>query len=132
MGILNPRPKLEPGEHIMWQARANYVAGPYYSLYGFKAAAGGQLFVTDQRVFFEPSRADKAVGAKHWECSLPDAAGVEVVGPDGEVFAGGMRKRLGIRTKDGVEVFVVNKLEKTMAQLSQLLPPERANPAATD
>jgi hypothetical protein len=34
-----------------------------------------------------------------------------------------MRKRLGIRATKGVEVFVVNKLEKTMAQLGQLLPP---------
>jgi hypothetical protein len=122
MGLLNPRPKVEPGENVMWQSRANYVAGPYYTLYGFKAAAGGQLVVTDRRVFFEPSRADKAVGAKRWECSLADTNGVDVVGPDGELFAGGMRKRLGIRTTNGVEVFVVNKLEKTMAQLSQLLP----------
>jgi hypothetical protein len=123
MGMLNPRPKLEPGEHVMWQARANYVAGPYYTLYGFKAAAGGQLLVTDRRVLFQPSRADRAVGAKRWESPLDDAVGVETVDPDGEVFAGGMRKRLGIRTTSGVEVFVVNKLEKTIAQLSQLLPP---------
>jgi hypothetical protein len=126
MGILNPRPKVEPGESILWQRRANYVAGPYYTLYGFKAAAGGQLVVTDRRVFFEPSRADKAVGAKRWERPLADTAGVDVVGPDGELFAGGMRKRLGIRTTSGVEVFVVNKLDQTMAELTELLPPPPA------
>ena len=43
MGLLNPRPQVEPGENILWQSRANYVEGPYYSLYGFKSAAGGQL-----------------------------------------------------------------------------------------
>jgi len=124
MGLLNPRPQVEAGENILWQARANYVAGPYYSLYGFKAVAGGQLVVTDRRLFFEPSRADRAVGARRWECALGDTAGLEVIDRDSEVFAGGMRKRLGIRTKDGIEVFVVNRLEQTMAELSRLLPPQ--------
>jgi hypothetical protein len=26
--MLNPQPKVEPGDGILWQARANYVEGP--------------------------------------------------------------------------------------------------------
>ena len=115
VGILNPRPKLEPGEKIMWKSLANHVAGPSYMLYGMQAAAGGQLVVTDRRAFFQPSRADRGIGAKRWECPTGDVGGIETVGKDVEIFAGGMRDRLGIRTKDGLEVFVVNRLRRPRA-----------------
>jgi len=121
MGILNPRPKLESDEVLRWKARANHVEGPAYSLYGMKSAAGGQLVATNRRIFFQPSRADRATGGKRWESALDAIAGLEVVEPDGEPFAGGMRKRLGIRVAGGVEVFVVNRLEQKMAELQALL-----------
>ena len=122
MGILNPSPKLEPGEHLMWKRRANHVDGPSYALYGMQSAAGGQLVVTDRRAFFLPSRADRAIGAKRWESPLGDIEAIETVEPDAEIFAGGFRKRLGIRTNGGLEVFVVNRLEKTANQLRSLFP----------
>lgn len=121
MGIINPRPKLEPDEVLRWKARANHVEGPSYALYGMKSAAGGQLIVTNRRIFFQPGRADRATGAKRWELPLDAVAGIEVVARDGEPFAGGMRKRLGIQSADGVEVFVVNRLEQKMAELHELL-----------
>lgn len=121
MGILNPRPKLEPDEVLRWTARANHVEGPSYSLYGMKSAAGGQLIATNRRIFFQPSRADRATGAKRWELPLDAITGIEVIDRDGEPFAGGMRKRLGIQAADGVEVFVVNRLEQKMAELRALL-----------
>src|SRR5262245_54382466 len=113
MGLLNPAPKLESGENLMWKSLANHVAGPAYTLYGMQAAAGGQLNVTD--------RADRAIGATAWTCALVDVVGIETVGKDSEIFAGGMRDRLGVRTKDGLEVFVVNKLQKTQNKLRALL-----------
>src|SRR5262249_61809776 len=121
MGTLNPAPKLESGENLMWKSLANHVAGPSYTLYGMQAAAGGQLIVTDRRMFFQPGRADRAVGAKAWTCPLADVVGIETVGKDSEIFAGGMRDRLGVRTKDGLEVFVVNKLQNTQNKLRALL-----------
>lgn len=121
MGILNPRPKLEPDEVLRWKARANHVEGPSYSLYGMKSAAGGQLIATNRRIFFQPSRADRATGAKHWELPLDAITGIETIDRDGEPFAGGMRKRLGIQAADGVEVFVVNRLEQRMDELRALL-----------
>jgi hypothetical protein len=90
-------------------------------LYGMQAAAGGQLIVTDRRIFFQPSRLDRAVAAKRWECPVGDVVSLETVGKDAEIFAGGTRERLGIRTGDGLEVFVVSKLEQTMTQLRPLL-----------
>jgi len=121
MGLLNPNPKLEPGENLAWKCLANHVAGPSYALYGMQAAAGGRLVVTDRRMFFQPSRADRAVGAKAWTCPLVDVEGIETVGKDSEIFAGGMRDRLGVRTKNGLEVFVVNKLQTTQNKLRALL-----------
>jgi hypothetical protein len=105
----------------MWKARANHVQGPGYALYGMQSAAGGQLVITDRRAFFLPSRADRAVGANRWEIPLEDALGTEIVDKDLEIFAGGRRQRLGIRTKAGLEVFVVPRLEKSRAQINELL-----------
>ena len=121
MGVLNPSPKLESGEALLWKARANHVEGPGYTLYGMQAAAGGQLVVTDRRVFFQPSRADRAALAKPWGSPVKGVTGIEIVPPDSEIFAGGMRERLGIRTSDGVEVFVVNKLQQTADKLRGIL-----------
>jgi hypothetical protein len=121
MGILNARPKLAPGEELRFDALANYVGGT--SLYGFKAASGGRLVVTDRRVFFTPSRLDAVFSKKPWELPVDAVTGLEVVGKDGtDVFGGGMRDRLGIRTADGVEVFVVNKLDERLADLRPLFP----------
>lgn len=63
----------------------------------------------------------RAMGGRPWESALDAIAGLEVVEPDGEPFAGGMRKRLGVQVADGVEVFVVNRLEQKMAELQALL-----------
>ena len=58
---------------------------------------------------------------KRWERQLDEVTDVEVVGRNGDPFAGEMRKRLGIRTADGVEVFVVNRLEEKLLRLRPLL-----------
>src|SRR5262249_42947357 len=121
MGIINPKPKLEPGDNLVWKSLANHVDGPSYTLYGMQAAAGGQLVVTDRRMFFQPGRADRAIGAEAWTCPVGDVVGIETVGKDSEIFAGGMRDRLGVRTKDGLAGFVVNKLEQTQNRLPPFL-----------
>ena len=122
MGILNARPKLEPGEELRWKAAANHVAGPSYAFWGMTSSSSGQLVVTNRRVFYQPSRVDTLARQKRWERPLDAVTDIEIVDRDGaDVFAGGMRDRLGIRTADGIEVFVVNQLEKKMAELRELL-----------
>jgi hypothetical protein len=121
MGIMNARPKLEWGEQLRFRALANHVEGPSYTLYGMTAASSGQLVVTDRRVFYQPSRIDTLTRRKRWERPLDAVMNVEVVDRDAdEVFAGGMRRRLGLQTKDGVEVFVVNRLEEKIVELRAL------------
>ncbi len=115
MGILQGRPKLEPGEALCWKSLANRVLSP-------SVTSGGRLVVTDRRVFFQPNRFDAAIGRKLWECPLDAVTGIDTVGRDGNVFAGGVRKRLGVETADGHEVFVVNRLERKEAELRRLLP----------
>jgi hypothetical protein len=115
MGILQIRPKLEPGEVLRWKSLANRVISR-------ASTAGGQLVVTDRRVLFQPNRFDARLGREVWERPLDAVTGIETVGRDANVFTGGPRKRLGIRTADGYEVFVVNRLEKKEDRLRELLP----------
>jgi hypothetical protein len=115
MGILQARPKLQPGETLRWKTLANRVLSP-------AVTSGGRLVVTDRRVFFQPNRYDAMLGKELWECPLDAVTGIEVVGRDAAVLAAGMRKRLGIRTADGLEVFVVNRLKGKVPELRGLLP----------
>ena len=114
MGVLQIRPKLDPGEQLRWKCLANRVVG--------KIDEGGQLVVTDRRVLFQPNRVDASLGHEGWECPLGGVTAVELVGRDGSLFAGGVRKRLGLRTEESLEVFVVNRVKKKMAELNALLP----------
>jgi hypothetical protein len=115
MRVLNARPKLKPGETIRWKALANRIISS-------RNTSGGQLVVTDHRMFFQPNRFDAAIGRKPWDCPLDSVKGIETIDRDQSVLAGGMRKRLGIQTTDGVETFVVNDLEIKVSELRELLP----------
>ena len=122
MGLLNAPPKLEPGEAVRWQALASHVAGPSAVFFGSRTSSSGRLFVTDRRVFYQPSRVDTAFSQEIWERPRSSVIGLEEVERDeGDVFAAGFRRRLGIRTEAGVEAFVVNDLDSAMAELSELL-----------
>ncbi len=115
MGLLNARPKLEPGEQVRWQSLANRVVSA-------AIAEGGRLVLTDRRFFFQPNRFDAPAHRPRWEHPPEAVTGLEVVGRDAAIFSGGTRKRLGIETADGLEVFVVNRLKRKIARLRELLP----------
>ena len=114
MGLLNAPPKLKPREMIRWQSSASRAVSRWRT-------SGGKLIATDQRVFFQPTRIDAIISGKPWECPLTAVRRVEIIDRDLTVFAGGMRERLGIQTADGVEVFVVNKVENKVVELRELL-----------
>jgi len=87
MGVVNARPKLEPGEELCWKAAANHVAGPSYVFWGMTSSSSGQLVVTDRRVFYQPSRVDTLFRQKRWERHLDAVTGIEIVDRDGaDVF----------------------------------------------
>jgi len=77
--------------------------------------------VTDRRVLFQPNRFDTATGTKPWELPLDNIVDVEDIDREPTVAAGGSRKRLGIRTSSGVEIFVVNNLKTKVPELRSLL-----------
>jgi hypothetical protein len=108
------RLQLRPGESLCWKAGAGRVRRA--------GTAGGLLVLTESRLFFQPNRIDSALGRRVWECPSGAVTAVEALERQPKAwFAGGMRRRLLIRTHDGVEAFVVNGLEGKMAELRDLL-----------
>ena len=80
------------------------------------------MAVTNRRVLFQPNRFDAITGKKPWECPLASVTGFEAVDRNLTALAGGVRRRLGVQTSDGVEVFVVNGLGKKVMELREILP----------
>ncbi len=115
MGLWLAQPKLEADEAIRWQSSAGRSLNRWIT-------SGGKLVVTNRRVLFQPNRFDAVTGKKPWECPLASVTGFEAVDRDLTVLAGGMRKRLGIQTSDGVKIFVVNDLEEKVSELREILP----------
>jgi len=58
-----------------------------------------------------------ATRPKFWECPINAVIGIEIADRDRAVLAGGMRKRLGVKTINGVEIFVVNRQEEKINEL---------------
>src|SRR5882757_1644845 len=110
MRIWVAQPKLEPGETIRWTTSAGRALNRWLT-------SGGHLVVTDRRLLFQPNRFDIATGKRRWELSLSDVAGVESVEREPAVAAGGSRRRLGIRSAAGLEIFVVNRLQEKITRL---------------
>lgn len=115
MGLWLAQPKLEADETIRWQSSAGRSLNRWIT-------SGGKLAVTNRRVLFQPNRFDAITGKELWECPLASVMGFEAVDRNLTVLAGGMRARLGVQTSDGVEVFVVNDLEKKVMELREILP----------
>jgi hypothetical protein len=93
------QPLFEPGEQVAWRVTANR------SYDG--VAVGGRLFVTDRRILFRPTGFELGGGGVGRECSFSDVAKVDLAKRELNLFSGGLRRRLRIRTKVGSELFVV-------------------------
>jgi hypothetical protein len=114
MGLWLAKPNLEAGEEIRWQSAAGRSLNRWIT-------SGGWLAVTDKRVLFQPNRFDAATGKRPWECPLASVRAIDAADRDPAMLSGGVRKRLGIQTSEGVELFVVNGLEKKVAELREAL-----------
>lgn len=115
MSLWFAQPKLGVDEAICWQSSAGRSLNRWIT-------SGGRLLVTDRRILFQPNRLDSATGKKPWECPLSAVTGIEPVNRDPTVLAGGLRKRLGIKTTRGNEAFVVNRLQEKLVELKELIP----------
>jgi hypothetical protein len=60
-------------------------------------------------------------GKRPWECALASVTGLVEVDRDPATLAGGVRKRLGIQTPDGTEIFVINQLNNKANAIRELL-----------
>jgi hypothetical protein len=118
------RPVLDANETVVRSFPANHTQG--------KRAVGGKLFLTNRRVIFVPNRVDWNIGGQIWEASR-DA--IQTVARDRphfsivELFSGALLSRLVVSTLSGERAFfVVNDLDKIVADLSEYIREGKAEP----
>ncbi len=106
--------RLAPGEREIVRTLANQTVSAW-------RAIGGELVVTDRRVMFRPNRVDRALGGRVWVVPLAELVDVAKKPPNFAPFSGGLRSRLRLRTRDGVDhLFVVNGLGALVARIAAL------------
>jgi hypothetical protein len=92
---------LHEGEEVLEEFVANYAQSTF-------RAVGGKLVVTTERVVFTPHHLDAATAGRTVSLPLEDIVEVGVQERGADVLAGGIRRRLRLRTQEGAaELFVV-------------------------
>lgn len=111
MSWMFPRPRLHANEILQAQLYANHVQNG--------RAVGGRLYITSQRLVFEPSRMEQLLRGKSWEMQRSDLVETGTRGRGWDILAGGLRRsRLVIDRRSGPsEVFVVSHAD----QMEELL-----------
>jgi hypothetical protein len=111
MGLWVPRAQTDDGERVLTTFAANHSAGA--------RAVGGRVTVTSDALHFTPNRLDRLTGGKplrldRW--SVHRFTVGQRTTADGP-FSGGRRKRLEVHGADGRLAFVVNGVERRIAEL---------------
>lgn len=103
---------LLPGEQVIDSWRANHVQDP-------QRAVGGRLFLTNQRLVFEPHAIEVRMDGRPWQAPLAAVTQVGTAPIDlGKLFGGGARRRLQVTFVDGTHaLFVVNRLPAKVAAI---------------
>jgi hypothetical protein len=105
---------IRPSETINWRARANRRQEGH-------GAVGGTLLVTGDRIVFSPNLVNRLLLGGRWETPVASVRSIELVPSGGDRYGGGFRDRLGIRTTEGLQIFVVNRVESRIRELHHLL-----------
>jgi len=85
---------------------------------------GGRLYLTDERLLFEPNRADAVGKGESWSTGLQAIREVGKEMPNGKRFEGGLRTRLRLDLQDGTyQRFVVKDLESVVQTLRRAADP---------
>ncbi|MBC7301256.1 MAG: hypothetical protein H5T78_09890 [Nocardia sp.] len=114
MGIWIGEPKLTAPETVTWKYLANRTQN--------SRAVGGRLYLTGERLLFEPTHIDALTGGRSWQTPLTSITAVGTQAPTGGMFSGGLRTRLRIDLRDGgTELFVVNKMDVPLAVLQRAI-----------
>jgi hypothetical protein len=102
-------------EIAVWSALANHTQSA-------NRAVGGKLFVTNKRLLFSLHLFDHLLGGRKLALDVGAVWSVGKREKGGDTFGGGLRDRLQITLQNGdAELFVVNKLEQSVAELQSLL-----------
>jgi hypothetical protein len=101
-----------PGnEAWVWQCAANRAQG------GIRQV-GGRLFLSEQRLLFQPNRFDAATRGDGWAVSRDQVSELSVCARQLSLNPAYWRNRLRVSQLDGrVDVFVVNHLDAVLARL---------------
>jgi hypothetical protein len=82
------------------------------------------LYVTSKHIGFQPNRFDSKTGGVEWSAGLADVVEVALQDPELDVpflgKAAKLRKRLRVMTPSGTELFGVNGVGQTVAELSSV------------
>ena len=108
-----------PGNEVwVWQCAANRAQGDIRQV-------GGRLFLSDQRLVFQPNRFDAATHGEPWAVSRDQVAELSVTARQFSLNPAYWRNRLRVSQLDGeVDVFVVNHLDDVLARLRAWLAPQ--------
>jgi hypothetical protein len=110
VGLWVRSPRLFPSEKVRWKKSANQTQG--------HRPIGGCLYLTNERLLFQPSRVNAVSHGERWSISLQMIQRIEKQMPDGNRFSGGLRTRLRIDLEDGtVQRFMVKDLESVVQTL---------------
>jgi hypothetical protein len=74
IGLGVDAPEFEPGEHLIWEARANRFQTRI-------RAIGGRIYLTDRRLVFVPNRFERHVAGRAWSAQLTGLERAFVKGP---------------------------------------------------
>ena len=118
MGWWVAKPYSRGDEVWVWNCGANRQQG------GIRQV-GGRLFLSDQRLVFQPTRLDSVTRGKRWAVSRGQVAELSVSARQAGLNPAGLRNRLRVSQIDGeVDVFVVNHLDAVLARLRAWLAPD--------
>jgi hypothetical protein len=99
-------PPIAAPESVVWEKRASHPQR--------RRLVGGRLYLTQQRLVFQPNRLEKATGALTWSAALQE---ITAIGPEPA-----WRPRLRIDlTQRTAERFWVTRLEDTGRELVDLI-----------
>jgi hypothetical protein len=110
--------EVHDSESLIVRRRANRRVG--------QRALGGHLYLTDQRLVFEPHQIDRLLSRDGFlDVPLGSVAAVDVAPPGSGFFDGSRRRRLRVRQMDESEdLFVVSSPDDLAAQIARAARPQ--------
>jgi hypothetical protein len=108
-GLLMSKQAARPGEVVVWKANANRLQG--------RRAPGGRLYLTNERLLFNPHFFDAMTGGRGWAVHLSEVTAIGREERDLRRLSR-LRPVLRIETSAGEhELFVINRLDEVTARL---------------